>query len=84
MMRLFGWSVKKTLPLASHVGPSVKAKSPASFSSFAPGAITLYAATSGTFASRKQIKPTSNTHGFPNFMQTNLRWLKILSDLKPR
>ena len=39
-MRSFGWSVKKTLPSASHVGPSVNSKSPASFSSLAPGAIT--------------------------------------------
>ena len=33
-----GWSVKKTLPAASAVGPSVKEKSPASFSTVAPGA----------------------------------------------
>src|SRR5262245_61668550 len=40
MIRLFGWSVKKTLPSLSHVGPSVNLNSPASFSSFAPGAMT--------------------------------------------
>src|ERR1035437_5591339 len=41
MMRLFGWSVKKTLPSLSHVGPSANWKSPESFSSFAPAAMTL-------------------------------------------
>src|SRR4051812_34917741 len=40
-MRSLGWSVKKTLPSASAAGPSVKAKSPASFSNLAPGAIRL-------------------------------------------
>src|ERR1022692_549144 len=43
MMRLLFWSVKKTLPLASQVGPSVNEKSLESFSSFAPGATTLCA-----------------------------------------
>src|SRR5271170_141882 len=43
MMRLLFWSVKKTLPMASQVGPSVNEKSLESFSSFAPGAITLCA-----------------------------------------
>jgi hypothetical protein len=45
MMRSFGWSTKKTLPFLSHVAPSVNAKSPASFWSFAPGATTPWAKT---------------------------------------
>ena len=36
-MRSFGWSVKKTLPSASAAGPSVNAKSPASFSTVRAG-----------------------------------------------
>src|SRR5271154_5765993 len=43
MMRLLFLSVKKPLPLESQVGPSVKENSLESFSSFAPGAITLCA-----------------------------------------
>src|SRR6516165_3541562 len=40
-MRSLGWSVKKMLPCASIVDPSVKPKPPASFSNLAPGATTL-------------------------------------------
>jgi hypothetical protein len=43
-MRSFGWSAKNKFPCSSQVGPSVKAKSPASFCSLAPGATTLSAA----------------------------------------
>src|SRR5580700_9477113 len=40
IIRLLFWSVKKTLPLASQVGPSVNEKSLESFSSLASGATT--------------------------------------------
>ena len=43
MIRSLGWSVKKILPLASQVGPSVNEKPLDSRSSLAPGAITLCA-----------------------------------------
>src|SRR5688572_27659857 len=39
-MRSLGWSVNSTFPSASHVGPSVNAKPPASFSTVASGATT--------------------------------------------
>src|SRR5882762_9705526 len=41
IMRSLGWSVKKTFPSASHVGPSVNSKPPASFFRVWPGAILL-------------------------------------------
>src|SRR5579863_10491061 len=43
MMRLLGWSTKKTLPDLSQVAPSVNLKPPESFCSVAPGAMTLWA-----------------------------------------
>src|SRR5688500_17919015 len=46
-IRSLGWSVKKTFPAASAVGPSVKEKSPASFSTVAPGARRSSEATAG-------------------------------------
>src|SRR5215472_9179899 len=51
-MRSLGWSVKKTFPSLSHAGPSVKEKSPASFWSDAPGAIT------GLSAARAAVTPS--------------------------
>src|SRR4030095_15576311 len=39
-MRSLGWSVNSTFPSGSHVGPSVNAKPPASFSTVASGATT--------------------------------------------
>jgi hypothetical protein len=60
----------------------VKAKPPASFSSFAPGAMTLSTARSGTFTLQRQIIPKSKINGNLNFMQSNLRRLKTSSDLK--
>jgi hypothetical protein len=75
-MRSFGWSVKKTLPLMSHVGPSVNWKSPASFSSFAPGAMTLSATTGEKPARPKQIHPARRINGFFAIIRNNLRQSK--------
>src|SRR5580692_8338231 len=56
MMRLLFWSVKKTFPMESHVGPSVNEKSLESFSSVAPGAMTLCPA-----AQTKEVAKTPTT-----------------------
>src|ERR1039458_6965497 len=62
MIRLLFWSVKKTLPLASQVGPSVNENSPESFSSLASGAITLCAEAPASEAAKTPT--TTATHVF--------------------
>jgi hypothetical protein len=58
-MRSLGWSVKKTLPAASAVGPSVKAKPSASFSTWAPGARRSSKARAGAARARAKRAGTA-------------------------
>src|SRR5688500_8081504 len=90
-MRSLGWSVNSTFPSGSHVGPSVNAKPPASFSTVASGATTRSpvldgivgltgASTTAGLSSETQCYPASLpfsrlTDGTP----LNVRWANELA-----
>jgi hypothetical protein len=72
------------LPFVSHVGPSANLRSLASFSSFAPGAMTLSATAGEKPARPKQINPARRANNFFAIIRNNLRQSKILGDKKMR
>ncbi len=80
MIRSFGWSVKYTLPSGSQVAPSVNSNSPASFSTLAPGAVTLVISTgAGLLASE-----SSSTITIRSWFMFNSPERAILADALSR